>query len=215
MTVAAGRLDRVRGLFISFEGGEGAGKSTQIARLAESLRAHGHDVVVTLEPGGTELGRSIRRMLLTSGNHVTPRAEVLLYAADRAHHVDTVIEPALAAGKVVICDRYADSTFAYQGAGRRLDTDAVRDIMNFAVSGRWPDLTLLLDVDPRTGLQRARGDGEGDRIEAEGLTFHDAVRRGFLDLADAEPERFQVIDASASMDEVTAQIGACVRERLG
>lgn len=202
------------GLFISFEGGEGAGKSTQISRLAAALRAEGHEVVVTLEPGGTELGQAVRRILLTPGSHVTPRAEALLYAADRAHHVETVIEPALAAGKVVICDRYADSTFAYQGAGRALDIDKVRQIMAFAVAGRWPDLTLLLDVDPRVGLRRARGHGPGDRIEAEGLAFHDAVRRGFLELAANEPQRFRVIDAGGSMDDVSGLIGESVAERL-
>lgn len=202
------------GVFISFEGGEGGGKSTQIARLAAALRAQGREVVVTFEPGGTELGQAVRRILLTPGNHVTPRAEALLYAADRAHHVETVIEPALAAGKVVICDRYADSTFAYQGAGRALEMDQVRELMGFAVSGRWPDLTLLLDIEPRVGLQRARGGGAGDRMEAEGLQFHDAVRRGFLELAEAEPARFRVIDASGALDDVTRQINSAVCERL-
>lgn len=202
------------GLFISFEGGEGAGKSTQIARVAAALRAAGRDVVVTLEPGGTELGQAVRRILLDPQGHVTARAEVLLYAADRAHHVETVIEPALAAGKVVICDRYADSTFAYQGAGRALRLGLVRDIMTFAVAGRWPDLTLLLDVDPRVGLVRARRGGSGDRIEAEGLQFHDAVRRGFLDLAAQEPGRFRVIDASGSPDDVARQVAAAVDGRL-
>lgn len=202
------------GYFISFEGGEGVGKSTQIARLAAALTAEGREVVVTLEPGGTELGQAVRSILLTPGSHVTPRAEALLYAADRAHHVETVIEPALAAGKVVICDRYADSTFAYQGAGRALDPAAVRSVMEFAVAGRWPDLTLLLDADPRIGLRRARGDGAGDRIEAEGLAFHDAVRRGFLDLVAAEPERFAVVDASHTLDEVTAQVLRAVGDRL-
>ena len=213
-TVTGGRLVPVAGFFISFEGGEGVGKSTQIARLATTLRAEGRDVVVTREPGGTDLGAAVRRILLTPGNHVTARAEALLYAADRAHHVETVIEPALAAGKVVICDRYADSTFAYQGAGRALESGDVRRIMEFAVADRWPDLTLLLDVDPRIGLQRARGGGDGDRIEAEGLDFHDAVRRGFLELAEASPQRFAVIDASGTLDEVTAQILRVLGERL-
>lgn len=202
------------GLFISFEGGEGVGKSTQIARLADRLRAQGHQVVVTFEPGGTELGQEVRRILLTPGNHVTPRSEALLYAADRAHHVETVIEPALAAGQVVICDRYADSTFAYQGAGRSLDLDDVRAVMEFAVAGRWPDLTVLLDADPRVGLARARGGGSGDRIEAESLQFHDAVRHGFLALAAAAPERFAVIDASGPLDDVTALVDGVVKGRL-
>lgn len=202
------------GYFISFEGGEGVGKSTQIARLAERLRSEGRDVVVTFEPGGTDLGQAVRSILLTPGNHVTSRSEALLYAADRAHHVETVIEPALAAGKVVICDRYADSTYAYQGAGRALDASDVRQVMEFAVAGRWPDLTLLLDVDPQVGLARARGEGAGDRIEAEGLEFHDAVRRGFLDLAAAAPERFVVVDAAGTLDDVTAQIDDVIAKRL-
>lgn len=202
------------GAFITFEGGEGVGKSTQIDRLAERLRAAGREVVVTREPGGTELGRAIRSLLLDPSGHVTARAEALLYAADRAHHVETVIQPALAAGKVVICDRYADSTFAYQGAGRSLDAERVRQIMGFAVGGRWPDLTILLDADPRIALARARGEGSGDRIEAEGLAFHDAVRRGFLALAAAEPQRFAVIDASASLDEIESRVAAVVGERL-
>lgn len=202
------------GYFISFEGGEGVGKSTQIARLAERLRSEGRDVVVTFEPGGTDLGQAVRSILLTPGNHVTSRSEALLYAADRAHHVETVIEPALAAGKVVICDRYADSTYAYQGAGRALDASDVRQVMEFAVAGRWPDLTLLLDVDPQVGLARARGEGAGDRIEAEGLEFHDTVRRGFLDLAAAAPERFVVVDAAGTLDDVTAQIDDVIAKRL-
>ena len=202
------------GFFISFEGGEGGGKSTQIAYLADRLRAAGHQVTVTFEPGGTVLGQEIRRLLLAPGGDVTPRSEALLYAADRAHHVAAVIEPALAAGEVVICDRYADSTFAYQGAGRSLDADDVRRVMEFAVAGRWPDLTILLDVDPRVGLARARGDGQGDRIEAESLAFHEAVRRGFLDLAAAAPERFAVIDASQAIDEVAAQIEDVAWKRL-
>lgn len=203
------------GIFISFEGGEGAGKSTQISLLAARLRAEGHDVVVTLEPGGTELGQAVRRILLSPSSQVSARAEVLLYAADRAHHVETVIEPALVAGKIVICDRYADSTYAYQGAGRALDGDDVRSLMGFAVAGRWPDVTLLLDIDPEVGLLRARGSGTGDRIEAEGIQFHNAVRQGFLSLAANEPTRFRVIDASGSRDDVAGQINRAVGEVVG
>lgn len=194
------------GLFVSFEGGEGVGKSTQIGRLAQRLRARGREVVETFEPGGTPLGQGIRSLLLTPGNHVTPRSELLLYAADRAHHVQTVIEPALARGAVVLCDRYADSSLAYQGAGRALDAAEVRSLMEFAVAGRWPDLTLLLDIDPVIGLARARGDGAGDRMEAESLDFHRQVRAGFRALADSEPARFRVVDASGSIDEVAALI---------
>ncbi|WP_225983814.1 dTMP kinase [Epidermidibacterium keratini] len=202
------------GLFITFEGGEGAGKSTQIARLAQHLEAEGREVIVTFEPGGTPLGKEVRRLVLSPDSHVTPRSEALLYAADRAHHVDTVIEPALAADKVVICDRYVDSTYAYQGAGRALALDDVRTVMQFAVAGRIPDLTVLLDIDPLEGLRRARGDGTGDRIEAEGLEFHQAVRRGFLALAAAEPERFVVLDASGTPERIAAAIADVVEERV-
>ncbi len=204
----------VQGLFISFEGGEGVGKSTQIARLADRLREQGRDVVVTLEPGGTPLGTELRRLVLSPDGHVTPRAEALLYAADRAHHVDTVIEPALAAGKVVITDRYADSSLAYQGVGRALDPRQMRDLCEFAVGGRWPDVTVLLDVDPVVGLRRARGDGAGDRIEAEGLEFHNAVRMAFLDLARRDPDRFVVVDASGSLDEVAQSVDGAVERHL-
>lgn len=213
MSSARGRLERVPGLFITFEGGEGAGKSTQIARLARRLEADGREVVVTFEPGGTPLGKEVRRLVLSPDSHVTPRSEALLYAADRAHHVDTVIEPALAAGKVVIGDRYLDSTYAYQGAGRALSLDDVRTVMQFAVAGRMPDITVLLDIDPVEGLRRARGEGAGDRIEAEGLEFHQAVRRGFLELAAAEPDRFVVLDASGTPDELADAVADAVRER--
>lgn len=204
----------VQGLFISFEGGEGVGKSTQIARLADRLRAQGSDVVVTLEPGGTPLGKELRRLVLSPDGHVTPRAEALLYAADRAHHVDTIIEPALAAGKVVITDRYADSSLAYQGVGRALDPRQMRDLSEFAVGGRWPDVTILLDVDPVTGLRRARGDGAGDRIESEGLEFHEAVRAAFLDLARQHSGRFAVVDASGGRDEVAQRVQAALDRHL-
>lgn len=202
------------GLFISFEGGEGVGKSTQIRRLADRLRAGGHDVVVTLEPGGTPLGVELRRLVLQPGGHVTPRAEALLYAADRAHHVATVIEPALAAGKIVITDRYVDSSLAYQGVGRALDPAQMADLCEFAVGGRWPDATILLDADPVIGLGRARGEGAGDRIEAEGLEFHTAVRAAFLDLARENPQRFTVVDAAGSVDEVTQRVDAAIDRRL-
>ena len=204
----------MRGLFISFEGGEGVGKSTQVAALAKRLTDQGREVAVTLEPGGTPLGVELRRLVLSPDGHVTPRAEALLYAADRAHHVDTVIAPALAAGKVVITDRYADSTLAYQGVGRALDPHQVRDLCEFAVGGLWPDVTVLLDVDPVIGLGRARGEGAGDRIEAEGLEFHIAVRAAFLALAEQDPQRIVVIDASGSIDDVQRRISDAVDARI-
>ena len=142
------------GLFVAFEGGEGVGKSTQIALAAAWLRAQGHQVVETREPGGTPLGQELRRLVLDPAGHVTPRSEALIYAADRAHHVDTVIRPALAAGQVVLTDRYIDSTLAYQGAGRGLSVPEARVITDWATAGLLPDLTVLLDLDPRVGLER-------------------------------------------------------------
>lgn len=198
------------GLFVSFEGGEGAGKTTQITLLRDALVARGHDVVVTFEPGDTPLGQAIRSLVLTPGHDVTPRAEALLYAADRAHHVDTVVEPALARGAVVITDRYVDSSLAYQGVGRALDTGDVRAVNDFAVAGRWPDLTLLLDVDPSVGLPRARGGGAGDRIEAESLRFHADVRAAFLRLAAEAPARFVVLDGSTDPSTVHGRVVTAV-----
>lgn len=204
----------MNGLFISFEGGEGVGKSTQIAALATTLRAQGRSVVTTREPGGTPLGVDIRALILSPQSVITARAEALLYAADRAHHLDTVIEPALAEGKIVISDRYVDSTLAYQGVGRSLPRDDVLALSKFATGGRWPDLTILLDVDPQLGLARARGDGAGDRIEAEGLAFHQQVRTAFHDLAVEFADRFVMIDATGSISQIQDDILSVVSDRL-
>lgn len=188
------------GLFVVFEGGEGAGKTTQIQRLAESLTARGYDVVVTREPGATETGKKVRALLLDPATSLSARAEALLYAADRADHVATVVRPALARGAVVLSDRYVDSSLAYQGAGRELDPEEVADLSRWATEGLVPGLTVLLDVDPAVGLARATG--EPDRLEQESLEFHRAVRQGFLDLATAEPFRYLVLAAEAPADEV-------------
>jgi dTMP kinase len=200
------------GLFIAFEGGEGVGKSTQIALASQWLRGLGRDVLETREPGGTPLGQELRRLVLDPDGHVTPRAETLLYAADRAHHVDTVILPALAAGRVVLTDRYVDSTLAYQGAGRGLD-DA-RVITEWATGGLLPDLTVLLDLDPRTGLERAGARSSPDRLEATALAFHLAVREGFLALAAQAPERYVVIDAALDADLIAALVRDAIAARL-
>ncbi|MEO6958296.1 MAG: dTMP kinase [Antricoccus sp.] len=202
------------GLFISFEGGEGVGKTTQIAALSAALGSQGRSVVTTREPGGTPLGAIVRTLILSPESVVSPRAEALLYAADRAHHVDTVIEPALAEGKVVISDRYVDSTLAYQGAGRSLRLTDILTLSKFATADRWPDLTILLDADPRLGLARARGAGAGDRIEAESLRFHQQVRAAFLDLAAEFANRFVVIDASSSIGQIQTEVLAAVTDRL-
>ncbi|MDT4917087.1 MAG: dTMP kinase [Pseudonocardiales bacterium] len=201
------------GLFVAFEGGEGVGKSTQIARAAQWLRESGHAVVETREPGGTPLGGELRRLLLDPAGSVTPRAEALLYAADRAQHVDTVIRPALAAGQMVLTDRYVDSTLAYQGAGRGLaDT---RLVTGWATGGLLPDLTLLLDLDPAVGLLRAGARARPDRLEAASLAFHQAVRDGFRSLAAEAPERYAVLDASAGPDAVADAVRQAIASRLG
>jgi dTMP kinase len=198
------------GLFVVFEGGEGAGKSTQVERLARALRGRGHQVVVTREPGATEFGARIRGMLLGGANGPaapTPRAEALLYAADRAHHVATVVRPALSRGSVVISDRYVDSSLAYQGAGRSLPTEEIAWLSAWATGRLKPDLVVLLDVAPEVGLTRIADREEGtDRLERESLAFHERVRYAFLDLAAAEPNRYLVLDASRSPDEIAAAV---------
>jgi dTMP kinase len=202
----------VTGLFVAFEGGEGVGKSTQITRAAAWLRAGGYPVLETREPGGTPLGQELRRLVLDPAGHVTPRAEALLYAADRAHHVDTMIRPALAAGQIVLTDRYVDSTLAYQGAGRGLD-DA-RVVTTWATGGLLPDLTVLLDLDPRIGLARAGARASLDRLEADSLAFHEAVRAGFRALAAEAPDRYVVLDAGQPADALAAQVATALAPRL-
>ena len=210
-----------RGLFIAFEGGEGSGKSTQVDLLATALIADGWDVVVTREPGATDVGMRIRSLLLdrpTTGVAgalaMAPRAEALLYAADRAHHVATVVRPALAKGSIVISDRYIDSSLAYQGAGRTLPANEISWLSTWATGGLSPDLVVLLDIDPTVGLKRVAGRGGADRLEAEGGPFHDRVRYAFLDLATRDPRRYVVIDASANESEIAAEIAARVRSML-
>lgn len=191
-------------VFIAFEGGDGAGKSTQVTALAEWLRGRGIDPVVTREPGGTPLGSQIRELLL-HGSDVGPRAEALLFAADRADHVATLIRPALQRGDVVITDRYIDSSIAYQGAGRALEAADIAYLSSWGTDGLVPDLTILLDVTPDTGRARRSGRVE-DRLEAEAEAFHQRVRDHFLALAEAAPQRYLVLDAARPVDELTAAI---------
>jgi dTMP kinase len=196
----------VSGLFIAFEGGEGVGKSTQIRLAAEWLRSIGHEVLETREPGGTPLGTELRRLVLDPDGQVGPRAEALLYAADRAQHVEHVIAPALAAGTIVLTDRYVDSTFAYQGAGRGLDARAVTE---WATGGLIPRLTVLLDLDPELGLARAGARGvRPDRLESADIAFHHAVRDGFRALAAAEPQRYLVLEAAEPPEAIAAAVRA-------
>lgn len=190
-------------LFVAFEGGDGAGKSTQVRLLAEALRRTGVEVLETRQPGGTELGSRLRDLVL-HGDHVSPRAEALLYAADKAHHVDTVVRPALARGDVVVTDRYVDSAIAYQGAGRDLGPDEVATIQNWAVGGLMPDLTVVLDVTPDTGRRR-RGDVH-DRLEAEADEFHEAARAHFVAMAKADPDRYLLVDAALPPGEIHAHV---------
>ena len=204
------------GLFISLEGIDGVGKSTQSDLLEEFLRNAGREVVRTLEPGGTELGQEIRHLLLHRKGDVAPRAEALLYAADRAHHVATKIRPALEHGQVVITDRYLDSSVAYQGAGRALKAEDVRAISMFAVEGLLPDLTILLDLEASAAAERRNKTGEApDRLEREKIEFFEAVRQAFLDMAAAEPNRWLVIDARQSVEAMQEQIRARVSKLLG
>ena len=204
-----------RGLFITLEGGDGSGKSTQAELLREWLTEEGRTVVRTREPGGTEVGLEIRELVLHHRGDISPRAEALLYAADRAHHIATLVRPALARGEVVVQDRYLDSSVAYQGAGRVLDPNEVRRISEWATEGLLPDLTVLLDLDSasaRTRLDATRT--RYDRLEAEASDFHDRVRSAYLTLARAEPERFLVIDATLPIDGIADAIRERVRGLL-
>jgi dTMP kinase len=204
------------GLFVTFEGGDGAGKTTQASLLERWLAGQGRRVVRTREPGGTEVGVRIRDIVLHHRGHIDARAEALLYAADRAHHIATHVRPAVARGDVVIQDRYLDSSVAYQGAGRILDADDVRALSLWATDGLLPDLTVLLDLDPAAARRRLDADDKPfDRLEAEKEDFHARVRAGFLALADAEPRRFLVLDAETAPDELAALVREAVAERLG
>src|SRR5215211_2690009 len=203
------------GVFIAFEGGEGAGKSTQTRRLQEWLTEEGLVARTTREPGGTPLGAKIRAIVLDPASAgLSPRSEALLYAADRAQHVHDVLRPALDAGEVVITDRFVDSSLAYQGAGRTIPLDDVRMLSRWATEGVKPDLTVLLDLPPEVGLARARGRAVVDRLESESLDFHQRVRRTFLALAEADPDRYLVVDARRSPEEIAAAIRVRVTELL-
>ncbi len=208
-----------RGKFISFEGSEGCGKSTQIKRLVSAIKSTGHEVLLTREPGGTVVGERIRQILqfTPEAANMTDESELLLFAASRAQLVREVIAPALDAGKWVIADRFLDSTTVYQGIARGLDLAAVKAINNFAIEGMVPELTLLLDMDVAVGHARAiagREEGESDRIEDQPLAFFETVRQGYLDLADAEKKRIAVIDAAQTIDIVAGEIWQECRNRF-
>ena len=205
-------LNPSTGLFIVFEGGDAVGKTTQMRMLVPWLRERGVDPVVTRQPGGTGLGRKLRKLLLGPDHpELVSRAEALIYAADKAQHVEALIRPALAEGRVVVCDRYVDSMIAYQGAGRVLDLAEVEQVARWATGGLRPDLTVLLDADPADAVATIR---QQDRLEAAGLDFHRRARAHFLRLADQAPDRYLVLDARESREAIAQQVAARVGSLL-
>lgn len=202
-------------MFITLEGSEGSGKTSQLPALEEFLRHQGVPLYVTREPGGTPIGSQVREILMGMENKAMhARTEILLFCASRAQLVEEVIRPRLAAGQVVLCDRYADSTLAYQGYGRGVDLDWLRRLLDFATGGLKPDLTLLLDVDVEEGLRRKRSSREWNRLDAEEVAFYQKVRQGYLAMAAAEPQRWVVIDAGLSKPQVQQAMRAAILERL-
>lgn len=202
-------------MFITFEGPDGSGKSTQISHLATTLQHMGYSVYATREPGGTPIGDQIRQVLFDLQNTaMDPRTEILLFQASRAQHVSQVIRPCLERGELVLCDRFADSTLAYQGYGHCLDRKELQTIINFATGGLQPDLTLLLDLPAEVGLSRREKGGDWNRLDAFTLAFHCRVRQGYLEMAQAEPHRWVVLNAELPADELQVQIQNIVVERL-
>jgi len=202
-------------MFITFEGPEGSGKTSQIPLIEQFLLETGYRVFCTREPGGTSIGNQVREVLLANKNtEMHPRAEILLFQASRAQLVEEEIKPRLARSEIVLCDRYADSTIAYQGYGHGVDLEQLANIINFATDGLKPDLTLLLDLDVKIGLARRQKDGGINRLDAFELAFHQRVRDGYLKLADTEPERWLVIDAAQAPDLVQQALRNAIQDRL-
>ncbi len=201
-----------KGLFITFEGADGCGKTTQLKLLSEYLTKNGHEVLLTREPGAKGLGEKIRDILLNFDGVVSDRCESFLFLADRAQHIDTIINPAINEGKIVLCDRHTDSSVAYQGFGRGLSVERINMLNDLAVNGRKPDLTFVFDIDVETSMKRV-GDKK-DRMESAGIEFFNRVRQGYLKIAQNEPARVKVIDASKSIDEIHAKVIEHVQEVL-
>jgi dTMP kinase len=203
-------------MFITLEGSEGSGKTSQLPALAQYLRDAGYEIVVTREPGGTVVGDQIRDVLMNLQNvGIVPRTEILLFLAARAQHVEEIIRPALQAGKVVLCDRFGDSTLAYQGYGHCTDLDTLRALLDFSTGGLKPDLVLLLDIPVKAGFERKRDNrSEWNRLDAYEQAFHERVRQGYLALAQAEPERWRIIDATETKDQVQQQMRQAIMNRL-
>lgn len=202
-----------RGLFITFEGADGCGKSTQLNMLADYLTKKGFEVVVTREPGAKGLGEKIREILLNYDDIVSDRCESFLFLADRAQHIDMIVNPAVEAGKIVLCDRHTDSTVAYQGYGRQLPLDRIKMLNEIAVNGRHPDLTFVFDIDVETSMKRV-GDDK-DRMESAGKEFHNRVRYGYLEIAKQEPKRVKVLDATKTIDEISKLVIDLFEQNFG
>lgn len=204
------------GKFLTFEGIDGSGKSTQLAMLAAKLRSTGYDVVTTREPGGTPLGVALRAAFLETHGPVAPMAELLSFAADRAQHVEYLVKPEVAAGKIVISDRYADATFAYQGAGRGFTEEQVNSVIALATGGLKPDLTLFFDITPGEAIRRmsSRPDAKRNRMDDETAEFYTRVREAYLGIAEREPDRFIVVEASGSIDDIHGSVMDIVLARL-
>ena len=202
-------------MFITLEGPEGSGKSTQIRRLAKRLEAMGYPVITTREPGGTSIGDQIRHVLVRMENkELHPRTEILLFLAARAQLVEQLIKPALQDGKIILCDRYGDSTLAYQGYGHGLDLEQLRQMLDFATDHLKPDLTILMDLDVKTGLMRKKAEDEWNRLDAYEVLFHERVRQGYLELANEEPERWRIVDASKGIDAVQEDLFQIILDAL-
>ncbi|MBR6722612.1 dTMP kinase [bacterium] len=201
-----------KGLFITFEGADGCGKTTQLNLLKEHLENNGYEVVLTREPGGKGLGEKVREILLNYDGEVSNRCESFLFLADRAQNIDIIVNPAIEQGKIVLCDRHTDSSVAYQGYGRGLDINQINTLNNLATNNKKPDLTLVFDVDIETSMQRVGN--EKDRMESAGKEFFNRVRNGYLELAKQEPERIKVIDSTRSIEEVQKDVLEIIKTKL-
>lgn len=201
-----------KGLFITFEGADGCGKTTQMDLLAEYLKNNGKEVLLTREPGGKGLGEKVREILLNYNGDVSDRCESFLFLADRAQNIDIIVNPAVEEGKIVLCDRHIDSTVAYQGYGRGLDIERINMLNNLATNGHKPDLTFVFDIDVETSMKRVGK--EKDRMESAGIDFHNRVRKGYLELAKQEPKRIKVLDATKSIEEIHNEVIKIINEKL-
>ena len=201
-----------KGLFITFEGADGCGKTTQMKLLADYLKTQGLEVVLTREPGGKGLGEKVREILLNYDGEVSDRCESFLFLADRAQNIDIIVNPAVEQGKIVLCDRHIDSTVAYQGYGRGLDLDRIKMLNNLATNDRKPDLTIVFDIDVETSMKRVGS--EKDRMESAGIEFHNKVRNGYLEIAKEEPERIKVVNAVQPIEQVFDDVKKIVKEYI-